>query len=627
MALSQITKGTWYKIFLFACILIACVSCDKPSDERATNFQSFYPKLQQYSNAEYDSLLNFYYQLDSINLEHPSNLMAYLKKMTESRLNYRDGEYVKSNAIIDDALLYVKKDPSLDSLSASCFMSKGINFMMLAKYDSAFCYFYQAEKIYERDKNMPSLCTVYGNMAKTFYNKGDIDKTREYIDKASQDSTYLPLLLRMTHLKANLYGSMGLLDSALLIDKQAIYFYANKGGQLALSSFYNNMAMCFVEKNEMDSALFYYKKSYQADSVCGFQMNMSIDLVLLADIHYQLGDHQQANLYYNRALTIFSKEHSPDKKALVFEVFAKHARNEKRYQQALQWQDSLMLAHQEINDIDINRTIERLQIEYESEKKKQQIEVQERQLATYKMIVVFAVLVLFLLIGLFVLYVQVKRKSAVLQAVEQDKKVLAMRIGMEKTERSRIARDLHDSISQKLAVIQMYISSLSSVEQAKTNEISTLVKDVSAEIRVISHNMFPKDLNKGLVPALQYFCEQSNFVQAHTQFHLTVDNAEDNLIQNENIDFVIYRIVQEISNNALKYAQAKHIYIIVMYSQSLIKIRIHDDGLGFDTSLLETTKGAGLKNIFERVKQLNGKIDLTSNSDEGTLFSIEIPTV
>lgn len=627
MALSQITKGTWYRAFLFMCVLIACVSCDKSVDERETPFQLSYPKLQQYSNAEYDSLLNFYYQLDSLNLEQPSDLMAYLRKMTESRLHYREGDYIKSNEIIDDALFYVKKDSSLDSLSAVCFMSKGINFMMLAKYDSAFCYFYQAEKIYERGKNMPYLCTVYGNMAKAFYNKGDIDKTREYIDKASQDSTYLPLLLSMTHLKANLYGSMGLLDSALLIDRQAIHFYSNKGGQLALSSFYNNMAMCFVEQNDMDSALLYYKKSYQADSVCGFQMNMSIDLVLLADIHYQLGDHQQANIYYNQALAIFSKEHSPDKKALVFEVLAKHARNEKKYQQALQWQDSLMLAHQEINDIDINRTIERLQIEYESEKKKQQIEVQEKQLATYKMIVLFVVLVLFLLIGLFVLYVQVKRKSAVLKAVEQDKKVLAMRIGMEKNERSRIARDLHDSISQKLAVIQMYISSLSSAEKSQIAEISTLVKDVSSEIRVISHNMFPKDLNKGLVAALQYFCEQSNFVQAHTQFHLTVDNAENNLIQNENIDFVIYRIVQEISTNALKYAQAKHIDIIVTYSQSLIKLKINDDGLGFDTSLLETTKGTGLKNIFERVKQLNGKIDLTSNIHKGTLFFIEIPTV
>ena len=627
MALSQITKGTWYRAFLFMCVLIACISCDKLSDECASDFQLSYPKLQQYSNAEYDSLLNFYYQLDSLNLEQPSDLMAYLKKMAESRLHYREGDYIKSNEVIDDALVYVKNYSSLDSLSAVCFMSKGINFMMLAKYDSAFCYFYQAEKIYERDQNMPALCTVYGNMAKTFYNKGDIDKTREYIDKASQDSTYLPLLLSMTHLKANLYGSMGLLDSALLIDRQAIHFYSNKGGQLALSSFYNNMAMCFVEKNDMDSALFYYKKSYQADSVCGFQMNMSIDLVLLADIYYQLGDHRQANLYYNRALTIFSEEHSPDKKALVFEVLAKHARNEKKYQKALQWQDSLMMIQQEINDIDINRTIERLQIEYDSAKKKQQIEAQERQLAIYKMIFLFAVIVLFLLVVLFLLYVQIKRKSALLQVVEQDKKILAMRIGMEKNERSRIARDLHDSISQKLAVIQMYISSLSSVEQAKTNEISTLVKDVSSEIRVISHNMFPKDLNKGLVAALQYFCEQSNFVQTHTQFHLTVDNAEDNLIQNENIDFVIYRIVQEISNNALKYAQAKHIYIIVMYSQSLIKIQIHDDGLGFDTSLRETTKGTGLKNIFERVKQLNGKIDLTSNSDEGTLFSIEIPTV
>lgn len=625
MARGKNTKGKRQALlyFVFATILIS--ACSRHEAESSRDFDSYYPKFQLYSYAEYDSLLNYYYCLDSLTRDYSSDLMQYLKKMTESRLSYRAGDYAKSNIFIDEALISLKSQSTVDSLNALCFLCKGINFMMLAEYDSAFHYFHQAEKQYETLKHSVRLCTVYGNMAKASYNKGDFDKTTAYINQAGRDSTYLPLLLSMAHLKANLYGRRGLLDSALIIDREMIRRYGKEEYKLSLSSFYNNMAVCFLEKNQTDSAIFYFHKSYQTDSICGFQVNMAVNLVLLANIYYQTGHSRQADYYYQKAIDIFSRENSPDKKALVFNTLAANAANENNYKLALQWKDSIIHIQQKINNIDINRTIERLNIEYESDKKMRQIAGQQRQLSIQRIIIALIVAIMLLMIALFLLYVQIKKKAAALRIVEQDKNVMSMLIGMEKNERSRIARELHDSVNQKLAVIQMYISSLKSVDSDQVKEISGLVKEASLEIRTISRNMAPKDLNKGLIPALENFCDQCNFMQKQTQFHLKVKNAGPALDQDEISNFVLYRIVQEISNNALKYAEAENINILLEYTPQEIILKIDDDGRGFDTAILKETKGMGLNNIFDRVKQLKGKVELLSDLNKGTTFNIIIP--
>ncbi|NIV11487.1 MAG: hypothetical protein GWN62_09450, partial [Aliifodinibius sp.] len=80
----------------------------------------------------------------------------------------------------------------------------------------------------------------------------------------------------------------------------------------------------------------------------------------------------------------------------------------------------------------------------------------------------------------------------------------------------------------------------------------------------------------------------------------------------------------EALNNALKHASATSVTVKLHSSDSHIHMEVSDNGCGFDPLLLEESSGMGLKNIKERVEQLNGKLDITSTRDAGTKIKVEV---
>jgi signal transduction histidine kinase len=88
----------------------------------------------------------------------------------------------------------------------------------------------------------------------------------------------------------------------------------------------------------------------------------------------------------------------------------------------------------------------------------------------------------------------------------------------------------------------------------------------------------------------------------------------------------LYRITQELLNNALKYAEAKTIAVQLIRHETTVVLMVEDDGVGFDTSdLKKNMQGIGFKNVMARVESLGGSFSLESAEGEGVLASIEIP--
>ena len=87
-------------------------------------------------------------------------------------------------------------------------------------------------------------------------------------------------------------------------------------------------------------------------------------------------------------------------------------------------------------------------------------------------------------------------------------------------------------------------------------------------------------------------------------------------------EIMLYRIVHELINNAIKHAEALNINVQLVQESDRISLNVHDDGKGFDTTF--ATKGSGLKNITDRVYSLGGNIDINSKPGKGTEISIEI---
>lgn len=197
-------------------------------------------------------------------------------------------------------------------------------------------------------------------------------------------------------------------------------------------------------------------------------------------------------------------------------------------------------------------------------------------------------------------------------------------------ERQRLARDLHDSMTQALygvtlhaqaarrmlaaGDIQTASSSLQAVQDAAQNVLD--------EMRLLIFDLRPPILEQaGLATALQARLEALEG-RVNLQTKLFVDGEIDLPIS---VERALYRIAQEALNNALKHAHAHTITIHLIQQTTRIILEINDDGTGFDSTNIQTTRGMGLHSIAERVEQLKGFYRLHSAPGSGTTLRVEVP--
>ncbi len=197
-------------------------------------------------------------------------------------------------------------------------------------------------------------------------------------------------------------------------------------------------------------------------------------------------------------------------------------------------------------------------------------------------------------------------------------------------ERNRIAKDLHDGLSQDLTAIHLFLSSLKSSfsdtahkDYETYNSIKDLLHKSIRELRNISYNLMPIDLeNHGLIAAVENLCKRINFFN---EINAQIKSNKLELHLDKIIMISVYRIIQECTQNTLKHAGAKNIYIQINQFDNEINISLIDDGRGFEPEKLEKNTGMGLQNIYSRAKSINGVINLKSLPDEGTEYILTVP--
>jgi PAS domain S-box-containing protein len=203
-------------------------------------------------------------------------------------------------------------------------------------------------------------------------------------------------------------------------------------------------------------------------------------------------------------------------------------------------------------------------------------------------------------------------------------------IASQEAERTRIARELHDSLGQNLLLIknraqlEMVKTKLPVAVRDEFQSISDLASQAIAEVRQIARDLHPHQLDiLGLTRALRALIDnidESSEMTIDGKFDLADDLFPREAATN------IYRIVQESLNNVLKHSRAKKARITLERDVHEVQLRIEDDGCGFKTGKDDDgAKGLGLRNIAERVRMLGGKIKLDSQPDKGTRIEITIP--
>ena len=216
---------------------------------------------------------------------------------------------------------------------------------------------------------------------------------------------------------------------------------------------------------------------------------------------------------------------------------------------------------------------------------------------------------------------QLREKQNLLKIInEQQHKLIRAELETLESERSRIAKDLHDSIGTNLAAIKLFLNSFFK----KSNEpdvsiIETTLQETIQGTRDIIANLAPADLERfGLVEAIKIYSRRIK-----DQFDIDFDvNSLGIEVKQPEISIHLFRIIQELITNSLKYASAKKITVVINFTSSSVKIRYQDNGVGFNANSI--SKGNGLLNIQSRVQILEGTIKFESNNN-GVSYQIDAP--
>lgn len=194
----------------------------------------------------------------------------------------------------------------------------------------------------------------------------------------------------------------------------------------------------------------------------------------------------------------------------------------------------------------------------------------------------------------------------------------------EEMERKRIARDLHDGLGSMLSSVKIHLN-LAKKENAETvNGVDALLDNSIKELRNISQNLMPESLLElSLEHALRDLCAANSNAVTKVEFQYLIKKSR----LPKNYEIMIYRIIQELLNNALKYAKASQVLVSCSQNKDVFFITVEDNGVGFDISDPKNKNGMGLKNIKNRVEFLNGKLEIESKPNQGTSAYIELNVI
>jgi PAS domain S-box-containing protein len=218
-----------------------------------------------------------------------------------------------------------------------------------------------------------------------------------------------------------------------------------------------------------------------------------------------------------------------------------------------------------------------------------------------------------------------------LQQSRQELRALAGRlINAEDEERKRISRELHDDLSQKLALLAFNIGGLL-VEHApsaeKINEqlrnLQVHVKQLAQDVRQISHQLHPSILDDlGLVAALTELCEEFS---SREGIEVAFESEAVPRVLPVDLASCLYRVSQEALHNVLKHAQASQARLRLSASADGIHLCIHDNGVGFDSEASLSRPGLGIVSMKERISLVQGDFAIDSRPGQGTEVKVFIP--
>jgi signal transduction histidine kinase len=502
------------------------------------------------------------------------------------------------------------------------------SYAMEGKRIEALKYYMEAMKTSEQliatDKNriygQYNVIRTMANLSEMYYMMGNqkqalyyAERGKELLDKWFDGDSMSYLIPQMLYVAGSVYLDRNELDKAELILQKmyesadaicrkyiqssgtpnSMYMYVAYGKE--------GLARVWLTKKEYAKALEYAAGAMDYAERHGDPTVTAKILAAFSDIYLAQGNYEASGRYAMQAMELFP-DYVKVNPEVAFNVATSHLFAGDR-EEAYNYYHLYAMRMQENTDKQFRETMTGMEIVYETEKKKLRIADLERQKVLYIFIGIAAGL---LAIMIWIIFRQKIRN-------EQKEMQLAVANAVfegEKRERERFTRDLHDGINGMLSAIRIELAATEHLQNIRDR-----IDDCIEEIRRLASGVMPVSLQRyGMKAALEDYCR--SFPNVYFHFF-----GEDRRIDGK-IELVVYYCAYELMHNSVRHSGATAINVQLIQEDDRISLAVQDNGCGYDGESFG--QGVGLKSLHDRIKILNGKLEITSSPGNGTETTIEL---
>ena len=227
------------------------------------------------------------------------------------------------------------------------------------------------------------------------------------------------------------------------------------------------------------------------------------------------------------------------------------------------------------------------------------------------------------------IYLQHSRKQLTL-AKEKQMQLSGLLINAEEKERSRVASELHDDFSQRLAILALGLENVDEATPAsldhvhkQLHELARSTSELGSDLHTLSHRLHSSTLESlGLVPAVDALCREFTCKQG-IRVHFSSYEIPRSI--SPDAALCIFRIVQEALRNLKKYSGAEEAEVDLRMTGGRLEISVRDEGRGFSLSDLGQNGGIGIRSMEQRARLLGGTFEIHSEPGKGTTLEAWVP--
>jgi PAS domain S-box-containing protein len=203
-------------------------------------------------------------------------------------------------------------------------------------------------------------------------------------------------------------------------------------------------------------------------------------------------------------------------------------------------------------------------------------------------------------------------------------------INAQEEERSRIARELHDDVSQRLALMTVELELIGQApsESAtglaeRTAALSERIKELSSDIQRLCYRLHPRSLARlGLAVAIRSLCREMSEPQA-VELRFEENDVPESL--SDDVALCLYRVAQESLRNVINHSRAENAEVVLSATQEEIRLVVTDTGVGYEHDQIRERDGLGIISMRERLRAVGGRLSIESATDQGTRVEAAVP--